>query len=34
MFVQSALHQLQVAVDSSIQMLDQYAESDLKMAPI
>ena len=34
MFVQSALHQLKVAVDTSIQMLDQYTEIDLKIAPI
>lgn len=31
MFVQSALHQLKVAVDTSIQMLDQYTEIDLKI---
>ncbi len=30
----SALHQLKVAVDTSIQMLDQYTEIDLKIAPI
>ncbi|KAB2452170.1 DinB family protein [Bacillus sp. CH126_4D] len=34
MFVQSALHQLQVAVDTSIQMLNQYKEEELKMQPI
>ncbi|PGB04697.1 DinB family protein [Bacillus toyonensis] len=34
MFVQSALHQLKVAVDTSIQILNQYNESDLKIAPI
>ncbi|SCM94148.1 Uncharacterized protein BWINRASL_01925 [Bacillus mycoides] len=34
MFVQSALHQLQVAVDTSIQMLNQYNEDDLKIQPI
>lgn len=34
MFVQSALHQLQVAVDSSIQMLNQYKEDELKIQPI
>ncbi|MGN5648846.1 DinB family protein [Bacillus sp. Brlt_9] len=34
MFVQSALHQLQVAVDTSIQMLNQYTETELKIHPI
>ncbi|MDP9745444.1 UNVERIFIED_ORG: hypothetical protein QE415_001837 [Bacillus thuringiensis] len=34
MFVQSALHQLKVAVDTSIQILNQYNESDLKITPI
>ena len=34
MFVQSTLHQLKVAVDTSIQMLNQYTESDLKIKPI
>ncbi|MGG3674122.1 hypothetical protein CN923_19525 [Bacillus cereus] len=34
MFVHSALHQLQVAVDTSIQMLNQYNEDDLKIQPI
>ncbi|ALQ67751.1 DinB family protein [Bacillus thuringiensis] len=34
MFVQPALHQLQVAVDTSIQMLNQYNEADLKIPPI
>ncbi|KAB2440134.1 DinB family protein [Bacillus luti] len=34
MFVQSALHQLKVAIDTSIQMLNQYTESDLKIKPI
>ncbi|MGE7884088.1 DinB family protein [Bacillus sp. NPDC094077] len=34
MFVQSALHQLKVAVDTSIQILNQYTESDLKIKPI
>ena len=33
MFVQSALHQLQVAVDTSIQMLNQYNVADLKYNP-
>ncbi|MBE7120148.1 DinB family protein [Bacillus cereus] len=31
MFVQSALHQLKIAVDTSSQILKQYTESDLKM---
>lgn len=30
MFVQSALHQLKVAIDTSIYMLNQYSENDLK----
>ncbi len=30
MFVQSALHQLKVAIDTSIDMLNQYSENDLK----
>ena len=34
MFVQSALHQLKIAVDSSIQMLNQYKEDELKIQPI
>jgi uncharacterized damage-inducible protein DinB len=34
MFVQSALHQLKVAVDTSSQILKQYTESDLKMKSI
>jgi len=34
MFVQSALHQLKCAVDPSIQILNQYNESDLKITPI
>ncbi|HFJ9285645.1 DinB family protein [Bacillus cereus group sp. N11] len=34
MFVQSALHQLKVAVDTSIQILNQYNESDLKITLI
>jgi len=34
MFVQSALHQLKVAVDTSIQMLMQYKEDELKIHPI
>lgn len=34
MFVQSALHQLKVAVDTSIQMLNQYKEDELKIQPI
>ena len=34
MFVQSALHQLKVAIDTSIQMLNQYTENDLKIKPI
>ncbi|MGE7861212.1 DinB family protein [Bacillus mobilis] len=34
MFVESALHQLKVAVDTSIQMLNQYKESTLKIRPI
>ncbi|HFU7057470.1 DinB family protein [Bacillus cereus group sp. RP37] len=34
MFVHSALHQLQIAVDTSIQMLNQYNEEDLKIYPI
>ncbi|GMR66971.1 MULTISPECIES: hypothetical protein [Bacillus] len=34
MFVQSALHQLQVAVDTSIQMLNQYKVDELKIQPI
>ena len=34
MFVQSALHQLQVAVDTSIQMLNRYKEDELKIKPI
>ncbi|MGQ0516762.1 DinB family protein, partial [Bacillus sp. D-CC] len=34
MFVQSALHQLQVAVDTSIQMLNRYKEDELKIQPI
>ncbi|MGG0150762.1 DinB family protein [Bacillus mycoides] len=34
MFVQSALHQLKIAVDTSSQILKQYTESDLKMKSI
>ncbi|MED0932986.1 DinB family protein [Bacillus mobilis] len=34
MFVESALHQLKVAVDTSIQMLNQYNEADLQIQPI
>jgi len=34
MVVQSALHQLKVAVDTSIQMLMQYKEDELKIHPI
>ncbi|WP_002148491.1 DinB family protein [Bacillus cereus] len=34
MFVQSALHQLKVAVDTSIQILNQYTESDLIIKPL
>lgn len=34
MFVQSALHQLQVAVDTSIQILNRYKEDELKIQPI
>ncbi|MED3063843.1 DinB family protein [Bacillus thuringiensis] len=34
MFVQSALHQLKVAIDTSIDMLNQYSENDLKIQPI
>ncbi|HDR6312909.1 TPA: DinB family protein [Bacillus cereus] len=34
MFVQSALHQLKIAVDTSIQMLNQYNETELKIQPI
>ncbi|TCJ84173.1 UNVERIFIED_ORG: DinB family protein [Bacillus cereus] len=34
MFVESALHQLKVAVDTSIQMLNQYNEDTLKIRPI
>ncbi|AIY76872.1 hypothetical protein CN324_20265 [Bacillus anthracis] len=34
MFVESALHQLKVAVDTSIQMFNQYNEADLKTQPI
>ncbi|MED2914875.1 hypothetical protein CON42_09580 [Bacillus thuringiensis] len=34
MFVQSALHQLKVAIDTSIYMLNQYSENDLKIQPI
>ena len=30
MFVQSALHQLKVAIDTSIQMLNRYKEDELK----
>ncbi|PFQ48865.1 hypothetical protein COK05_07080 [Bacillus cereus] len=34
MFVQSALHQLKVAIDTSIHMLNQYSENDLTIQPI
>ena len=34
MFVQSALHQLKVAIDTSIQMLNRYKEDELKIQPI
>ena len=34
MFVQSSLHQLKVAVDTTIQMLNQYNEAELKIQPI
>ncbi|PEC19613.1 DinB family protein [Bacillus cereus] len=34
MFVQYALHQLKIAVDTSIHMLNQYSEGDLKIQPI
>ena len=34
MVVQSALHQFKVAVDTSIQMLMQYKEDELKIHPI
>ncbi|PQZ53992.1 MULTISPECIES: DinB family protein [Bacillus] len=34
MFVQSALHQLKVAIDSSIHMINQCNENDLKIRPI
>ncbi|MED1410055.1 MULTISPECIES: DinB family protein [Bacillus] len=34
MFVQSALHQLKVAVDTSIQILNQCTKSDLIIKPI
>ncbi|MEI3892655.1 MULTISPECIES: DinB family protein [Bacillus] len=34
MFVESALHQFKIAVDTSIQMLNQYNEDDLKIQPI
>ncbi|HDR4423647.1 TPA: DinB family protein [Bacillus cereus] len=34
MFVESALHQLKIAVDTTIQMLNQYNEANLKIQPI
>ncbi|PFK30953.1 hypothetical protein COI93_21695 [Bacillus cereus] len=34
MFVQAALHQLKVAIDTSIVMLNQLTELDLQMKPI
>lgn len=34
MFVQSSLHHLKVAVDTTIQMLNQYNEAELKIQPI
>ncbi|MES9699902.1 DinB family protein [Bacillus sp. JJ927] len=34
MFVPSALNQVKIAIDTSIQILDQYTESDLKIKPI
>ncbi|MBJ8009113.1 MULTISPECIES: DinB family protein [Bacillus cereus group] len=34
MFVPSALHQVKIAIDTSIQLLNQYTESDLKIKPI
>ncbi|MCU5377381.1 DinB family protein [Bacillus cereus] len=34
MFVESALNQLKVAVDTSIQMLNQYNEANFKIQPI
>ncbi|MCW9129913.1 DinB family protein [Bacillus paramycoides] len=34
MFVQSALHQLKVAVDSFIHMLNQYNDNNLQITPI
>ncbi|WP_439019815.1 DinB family protein [Bacillus thuringiensis] len=34
MFVQSALYQLKLAIDTSIQMLNQYKEDELKIQPI
>lgn len=34
MFVPSALNQVKVAIDTSIQILNQYTESDLKIKSI
>lgn len=34
MFVQYALYQLKIAVDTSIHMLNQYSEGDFKIQPI
>ncbi|QWU44854.1 MULTISPECIES: DinB family protein [Bacillus] len=34
MFVPSALNQVKIAIDTSIQILSQYTESDLKIKPI
>ncbi|EJS01872.1 DinB family protein [Bacillus mycoides] len=34
MFVPSALNQVKIAIDTSIQILNQYTESDLKIKPI
>ncbi|QWG33259.1 DinB family protein [Bacillus mycoides] len=34
MFVPSALNQVKIAIDTSIQILNQYTESDLKIQPI
>ncbi|MBJ8105067.1 MULTISPECIES: DinB family protein [Bacillus cereus group] len=34
MFVQSALHQLKVAIDSSIHTLNHYTENELNIRPI
>ncbi|QWI49298.1 DinB family protein [Bacillus mycoides] len=34
MFVPSALNQVKIAIDTSIQILNQYTENDLKIKPI